>query len=642
MASSHVFTDSDADAEGSDVEREDTLVENGQSNTHSPFSTIPTTFKFPQALAAIPNLQPSNSTFPFLPSEASTTASSFLSPGGINGQKFAQDDDAEQDEQRIQSYMKEILNHSKALPHIQATMDSILLPEANLASLSSILQQAAKDNGRIPRENGLDKAVATKLRSLVAGGSFSRMTNDRAETNPPLEEPSRKRKHDAIEDIDLVRSRRAPSTPFPPQTPSSGHQSPSIPGGLHIVHEGIRRVLVAFQHNTIDKHLIGSVQLQLHHVFLFAITSGRADSPLSPQKKKTLNEISKLIQLLGVLSGVQISVGDPSTSLNVTLDEEADTLQRYNGNGDATSPFDESLRALVFPCSYPSCLKTFHKLASLRVHQRSHLDSRPFKCQSCPASFTRGHDLTRHMRGHGSLVYKCAICAKAFSRRDAFMRHRKNGRNLRGRNKERVGRLYDCTNAEYELVEIPPEQRKTSGYWDATRGWDPVGAHNDDNYSEPLEADEVSAQDLESALEEMGEFHSVLRETVANILSSSASHPGSNGNSVHGHASMLSSPLASLGFDPVSPSASVWPDGFHASDRQFSSTRNPVQAAAMESLNPFSDIFPELDFRELGLDLQQLMTVDQIVEAASASALTLAEREAGLELAGSGPMNPNI
>ncbi|KAG8800466.1 hypothetical protein FRC17_006866, partial [Serendipita sp. 399] len=307
MASSHAFTDSDADAEGSDVEREDILMENA---SHVPISAVSTTVKAYQAWAAIPNLQPSNSTFvvpSFFPSEPSTTNLAFMPSGGFISQKLGQEDDAEQDEQRIQSYMKEILNHSKALPHIQATMDSILLPEANLASLSSILQQAVKDNGRISRENGLDKAVATKLKSLVAGGSFSRMENGNEHTTSPLEGVSRKRKHDAIEDADPVRPHRVLSTTFPPPTPTNGHHHSSLPRGLHLVHDGIRKVLAAFQNNTIDKHLIGSVQLQLHHVFLFAVTSSRAESSLSARRRKILNEISKLIQLLGVLSGVQIS-----------------------------------------------------------------------------------------------------------------------------------------------------------------------------------------------------------------------------------------------------------------------------------------------------------------------------------------------
>ncbi|KAG8815439.1 hypothetical protein FRC17_000711 [Serendipita sp. 399] len=192
---------------------------------------------------------------------------------------------------------------------------------------------------------------------------------------------------------------------------------------------------------------------------------------------------------------------------------------------------------------------------------------------------------------------------------------------------------------EYELVEIPPEQRKTSGYWDASRGWDPAGAPNGEGTpGEPLEADEISAQDLHSALQEMGEFHGILRDTVANLLSSS----GNNRVSPHGQNGQISSAMAPMPFDSTGPtSTSVDLD---ASERLASSSRGPTQEVAAEIFNPFSDIFPELDFRGLGLDLQQLMSVDQIVEQASASALTLAEREAGLDMTGSasGSVNGDI
>ncbi|KAK4453524.1 hypothetical protein QBC34DRAFT_446437 [Podospora aff. communis PSN243] len=50
---------------------------------------------------------------------------------------------------------------------------------------------------------------------------------------------------------------------------------------------------------------------------------------------------------------------------------------------------------------------------------------RPFKCDQCPQSFNRNHDLKRHKRIHLSVKpFPCCNCDKSFSRKDALKRHR--------------------------------------------------------------------------------------------------------------------------------------------------------------------------------------------------------------------------
>ncbi|KAI1320166.1 hypothetical protein F5Y16DRAFT_87453 [Xylariaceae sp. FL0255] len=50
---------------------------------------------------------------------------------------------------------------------------------------------------------------------------------------------------------------------------------------------------------------------------------------------------------------------------------------------------------------------------------------RPFRCDVCPQSFNRNHDLKRHKRIHLAVKpYPCEHCEKAFSRKDALKRHR--------------------------------------------------------------------------------------------------------------------------------------------------------------------------------------------------------------------------
>ncbi|QSZ36609.1 hypothetical protein DSL72_006489 [Monilinia vaccinii-corymbosi] len=55
--------------------------------------------------------------------------------------------------------------------------------------------------------------------------------------------------------------------------------------------------------------------------------------------------------------------------------------------------------------------------------QMPHND-RPFKCDQCPQSFNRNHDLKRHKRIHLAVKpFPCGHCEKSFSRKDALKRH---------------------------------------------------------------------------------------------------------------------------------------------------------------------------------------------------------------------------
>ncbi|KNG79985.1 C2H2 finger domain protein, partial [Aspergillus nomiae NRRL 13137] len=57
-------------------------------------------------------------------------------------------------------------------------------------------------------------------------------------------------------------------------------------------------------------------------------------------------------------------------------------------------------------------------------HASGPTNDRPFKCDQCPQSFNRNHDLKRHKRIHLSVKpFPCHHCDKSFSRKDALKRH---------------------------------------------------------------------------------------------------------------------------------------------------------------------------------------------------------------------------
>ncbi|CAI6263836.1 unnamed protein product [Periconia digitata] len=99
---------------------------------------------------------------------------------------------------------------------------------------------------------------------------------------------------------------------------------------------------------------------------------------------------------------VYTNMNNPNTGLTLVNGMHPNMLQGFNSG-----------HAAAFP----------HMIGHPPQHQQAAND-RPFKCDQCPQSFNRNHDLKRHKRIHLAVKpFPCTHCDKSFSRKDALKRH---------------------------------------------------------------------------------------------------------------------------------------------------------------------------------------------------------------------------
>lgn len=325
--------------------------------------------------------------------------------------------------------VKTILSYAFKDPVVRATLNNYIVTDSENRSVLDVLTQCASNNN-------IAKGVAKPLSDAVVALAksdvlFSAMRNSDAAA---IQLDKGKRKRDHIED---------------PTPDDRFHKKAAIeyPNLTAQISEAVRVITSAFASQPVtdrppEPGLVSSIQYPLHQVFLFAMTSvPRA----RPEQSRAVQELGGMIQMLGVLTGVPIGPAPPPPW----------------ATGPTTTAPAPDIGTAVYPCMVSTCTKTFHRLYSLRTHQRLHtLVDRPYRCPSCPASFHRNHDLKRHLKGHDKTAFKCSGCGKVFSRRDAIKRHQDN----RGRSGN--GHIDSaCANGDIEEVEV----EKDEGEEDATR-----------------------------------------------------------------------------------------------------------------------------------------------------------------------------
>ncbi|KIP06521.1 hypothetical protein PHLGIDRAFT_30451 [Phlebiopsis gigantea 11061_1 CR5-6] len=490
--------------------------------------------------------------------------------------------------------VRTILSFAYKDPIVRATLATQVLTTGENTSVLDILTRCATSNS-IAKDlaKPLSDAVVSLAKSDVL---FSSMRNSDAAA---IQLDKGKRKRDQADD-DPGDDRFAKRTAI------------EFPDILAQITQAVSTVSAAFSsqpstNGPPDPQLIAPIHFPLHQVYLFAVTSApRA----RPEQSNALQELGALIQMLGVLSKVHIGPAPAP----------------WGAPAPAAAP---DIGTAVYPCLVPGCSKTFHRLYSLRTHQRLHaLMDRPYRCPSCPASFQRNHDLKRHAKLHDKTAYKCCGCGKIFSRRDAIKRHKDN----RGRGgKGHVDAA--CAAAEIEEVEV----EKEDGEEDATRRaklWSgivanqlasangmPPGAHMD--MGEPtsgveddrVEEGEVAPYVVERAQVTALQLYPIIKSRVAPTDPSAAFPPAPPAGPHPTLASVMARSHPSYQSPPSAPATDALANEFNEIAQGTSA--DTTASAASVSLSWLSE--------------EQTKFLEEAIAQAAAAAQAQAEAEAALE-----------
>lgn len=193
--------------------------------------------------------------------------------------------------------MKAIISFASHNPVVQSAMTTSQVPGIEGANLLDVFNRCISASSiSKPLARTLTEIVLSLAKSDVLFGSL------RNSDAPALQLDKGKRKRDQADEG----GRHAELGPsFPQKRISMSIDQPDL---LHLLSDAVRIISHALSsapahRPSVEPALISSIQLQLHQVFLFAVTSApRALDGRMP----ALQELAGLVQMLGVLSGIHI------------------------------------------------------------------------------------------------------------------------------------------------------------------------------------------------------------------------------------------------------------------------------------------------------------------------------------------------
>lgn len=519
--------------------------------------------------------------------------------------------------------MGNVLNIAGKDPLVHSTLASAAVPGAGSSVLDLLSHTVAA--GTISKD--LAKSLSMTLVSLARSDAlFAAMRHSNA---PALQLDKGKRKRDETEEERQKNEPRA----FKRPNFAHGHLQSQITDAVRVVSETLASHPPS--NGPPDPSIISSIQLQLHQIFLFAVTSSARGGP----ETHALQEVSGLIQVVGVLSGSPI--GPTAVPPNAHIQPPDVSMYPPRpwippGTGPQPVPFSD-IGTAVYPCLVPGCRKIFARLFNLRAHQQVHAVHRPHRCAACPASFARNHDLKRHAKLHDKTGYQCAGCYKLFSRRDAIKRH-KNSSAARG------GKGEACVNAAIKEVELDKESgddalregRRTRMWADiVTHSAAPTTSYGSFGDDWDPEEGEMDGNVIGHAQEAVLSLHKTLQAHVSSALGTTTDHniPPMQVDPAGGQATLASViAKAQLQNMPSSQDNSAASAANHSTaESQPFSLDDGSYAPNNDYSAPTADAVSAPPLSLYGLSEEQARLLEQAIANAASAAQAQAEAEAALE-----------
>lgn len=325
--------------------------------------------------------------------------------------------------------MKSILAILEADPFAKSVLKQACLPDSPGQNVLDLLTGAVA-TGTI--FDGIAQPLSNVLRTLSQSDALTVTT-----TEPSSSILKGKRKRGDLEE-DVRSSKRVGLDSQDLQT--------QISAAIHFVSEKLGEN----SESALDASTVYSIQMPLYQIYLFSVTA----SAIVGQQSNALQELSGLIQLVGVISGVQITApisvlpslaGSDSNDSKMVLTWHPSTQSRLSDIGTA-----------VYPCLVPSCRKTFSRLYSLRTHRQSmHVGDDVLRCETCSVLFATQYELKKHVKEHTKKVWRCAGCQKTFARKDGIKRHQKTADSRKDKDNDNDNdQSSKCAAAEVEEVEV--------------------------------------------------------------------------------------------------------------------------------------------------------------------------------------------
>jgi hypothetical protein len=532
--------------------------------------------------------------------------------------------------------MKAILAFAEKDTLVRNTLASAIVPESNGNNVLDLLARSVA-LGTIP------KAVAKPLSHLLVSlASSDVLFSTLRHSNAPaiqLDKGKRKREEDWSQNDERTFKR-----------PFYGHHDlqTQVTDAVRIVTQALSAPSATSR--SLDPALVASIQLQLHQIFLFAVTSSAGGGP----DMNALQEICGLIQVIGVVSGIQIG---PTPGANAPPRPPPSQQQPHKPSLPSPNPIVQmpqpgpssvqigDIGTAVYPC--PTCRKSFSRLFSLRTHQHLHGPDRPFSCTACPASFARAYDLKRHVKVHDKTAWKCTGCDKMFSRPDAIKRHKNSTRN-------RGGQEDACANGAIEEVELGEGEVRSAKDGRHAKTWSDAVGNQVSGVTEyslsaedgPPEEGEVRMDVIARVQSAVMSLHGLLSAHVATTL---GAPPGTEASPQHGDptgsqatlASVIarvqlqnlpfraveSSPAIPSGDEQLAVASTSQPNSSSVS-QQNRDTENS-QKQIQDTDHPAAVAVPSLSL--YGLSDDQALMLEQAIANAAFAAQAQAEAEAALE-----------